>query len=51
MLYDINTIIKYGIWQPLKIQLVSCFWTGSENEMIFYRFSELMLATLIQRYW
>ena len=42
----IQTIIKCGSWQPVKFQLVSC----SRNEMIFYRISELMLPTLIQRY-
>ena len=45
----INTIIKYGIWQPVKFQLVSRSW----NEMFFFfRISELIIkfSTLIQRY-
>ena len=46
MIYGINTIIKCGIWQPVKFHLVSRSW----NEMIFYRISELMLPALIQRY-
>ena len=37
LLYAINTIIKCGIWQPVKFQLVSRFWTGT-------------LPTLIQGY-
>ena len=32
LMYDINTIIKCGTWQPVKFQLVS----GSWNEMIFF---------------
>ena len=35
-MYGIITIIKCGIWQPVKFQLVSRFW----NEIIFYRISE-----------
>ena len=35
-MYGINTILKCGTWQALKIQLVSRSW----NEMIFYRISE-----------
>ena len=50
LIYSINTIIKYGIWQPVKFQLVSHFWTGSNWNDFFYCISELMLATLIQRY-
>ena len=46
LIYCIHTIIKWGIWQPIKFQLVSRSW----NEMTFYRVSELMLPTLIQRY-
>ena len=46
LIYGINTIIKCGTWQPVKFQFVSSVW----NEMIFYRTSELMLPTLIQRY-
>ena len=46
LIYSMNTIIKCGTWQPVKFQLVCRFW----NEMIFYRISELMLPTLIQRY-
>ena len=34
LIYSINTIIKCGIWEPVKFQLVSC----------------LLLATLIQRH-
>ena len=44
--YGFNSIIKCWTWQPVKFQLVSRSW----NEMIFYRISELMLPTLIQRY-
>ena len=43
----INTIIKCGPWQPVKFQLVS----RSQNEMTFYLISELVLPTLIQRYY
>ena len=46
LIYGINTIIKCGTWQPVIFQLVSRPW----NEMIFYRISELMLPTIIQRY-
>ena len=46
LIYCINTIIKWGTWQPVKFQLVSCSWNG----MIFHRISELMLPTLIQRH-
>ena len=45
-IYGINTFIKCGTWQSVKLQLVSRSW----NEMIVYRISELMLPTLIQRY-
>ena len=39
------------MWQPVKFQLDSRIWTRKkQNEMIFYRIYELMLATLIQRY-
>ena len=48
--YGINMIIKCGIWQPVKFQLVCHFWTGSKMKCFFF-FSELMLATLIQRYY
>ena len=44
------TIIICGIWQRVKFQLVSHFWTGSKMKWFFYHISELMLATLIQRY-
>ena len=44
-MYCINTFIKCGTWQPVKFQLVSISW----NEMNFYRISELMLLTFIQR--
>ena len=47
LIYGIYTIIKRDTWQPVKFQLVSHSW----NEMIFYRISELMLPTLIQRYY
>ena len=57
LIYGTNTIIKCGIWQPVKFQLVSCFRTGlkwkNENQKwnyFFYRISELVLATLIQWY-
>ena len=46
LIYAIKTIVKCGIWQPVKFDLVSRSW----NEMIFYRISELMLPTLIQIY-
>ena len=46
LIYGINTIIKCATWQHVKFQLVSHSW----NEKIFYRISELMLPTLIQRY-
>ena len=46
LIFGINTIIKCGTLQPEKFQVVCCSW----NEMIFYPISELMLATLIQRY-
>ena len=49
LIYGISTIIKWGIWQPVTFQLVS-FLNWIKNEIIFYRVSELMLATLIQRY-
>ena len=49
-IYSINTIIKDGIWQPVKFQLVSHVLTGSKMKLFFYRISELMLATLIQRF-
>ena len=45
LIYGTNRIIKCGTWQPVKFQLVSRSW----NVMIFYRISELMLPTLIQR--
>ena len=49
LIYGFNTIIKYGTWQPVKFQLVSC----SCNERIFLWYlwinvaniSELMLPT------
>ena len=30
LIYGINIIIKYGIWQPVKFQFVSRFWSGSK---------------------
>ena len=30
LIYSINMIIKCGIWQAVKFQLVSHFWTGSK---------------------
>ena len=30
LIYSMNMIIKYGIWQPVKFQLVSRFCTGSK---------------------
>ena len=50
MIYSINTIIKCSIWQPVKFQLVSLFLNWIKNDIFFYRISELMLATLSQRY-
>ena len=47
LIYSINTIIKCGLWQPVKFQLVSLFWTGSKIKWLFYHISELLLATLI----
>ena len=44
LMYGINTVIKCGIWQPVKFQLVSRFWTGSIMKWFFYRIFELMLA-------
>ena len=38
--------MKGGTWQPVKFLLVSHSW----NKNFFYRTSELMLSTLIQRY-
>ena len=49
-MYSITTIIKCGIWQPVKFQLVSRCLNWIKNEMIFYRISELIFETLIQRY-
>ena len=46
MIHGVNRIIKCGIWQPVKFQIVSQNWI--KNEMIFYHISELTLATLIQ---
>ena len=46
LITDIIMIRKYGIWQPVKFQLV--IWI--KTEMIFYGISEFMLATLIQKY-
>ena len=37
LIYSINTIIECGIWQPVKFQLVSRFWTGSKMKLFFYR--------------
>ena len=51
LIYNINTTIKCGIWQPVKFHLVSRFWTGSKLKWFFYCISELMLATLIQKYY
>ena len=51
LMYSINTIIKCGTWQLVKFQLVTRFWIWSKKGMTFYRISELMLATLIQRYY
>ena len=46
LIYGIDTIIQCGTWHPVKFQLISRSW----NEIIVYDISELMLATLIQRY-
>ena len=35
LIYGINTIIKYGIWQPVKFQLVSRFWSGLKMKYFF----------------
>ena len=35
LIYSINTIIKCGIWQPVKFQLVFRFLTGSKIEWFF----------------
>ena len=48
LIYDINTIIKCGTWQPVQFQFSLTFLKW--NDVIFYRISELMLPTLIQRY-
>ena len=45
--YGINTIIKCGIWQPVKFQIVSHPWTGSKMND-FFHISELTLPFLIQ---
>ena len=50
LIYSFNTIIKCGIWQPVKFQLVSRFELDQIWNDFFYRISELFLATLIQRY-
>ena len=50
LIYSIKIIIKCGIGQPVKFQLVSRFLSWIKTEKIFYRISELMLALLIQRY-
>ena len=36
LIYSINTIINWGIWQPVKNQLVSLFWTWSKIKWFFY---------------
>ena len=48
LIYGINTIIKYGIWQPVKFKVVSRFWTGSK--MKWFLSYLYLLVTLIQRY-
>ena len=35
LIYSINTILKCGIWQPVKFKLVSRFWTGSKMNWFF----------------
>ena len=50
MIYTISTIIKCGIWQPVKNSLSLSFLNWIKTEMIFYGISEFMLPTLIQRY-
>ena len=49
LIYGTDTTIKCGTLQPVKFQLVSRFWTGWKMKW-FYRISELMLESLIQRY-
>ena len=36
LIHGINTIIKCSTGQSVNFQLVSCSWTGSKNEMIFF---------------
>ena len=43
-------IIKCGIWQPVKFQLISHFLNWIKTKMIFSRIFELMLAILILWY-
>ena len=33
LIYSTDTIIKCGIWQPVKFQLVSRFWIGSKMKL------------------
>ena len=47
-IYNINTIIQRGIWQPVKFQLVSRVWIGAK--MKWFLSYLWMLAALIQRY-
>ena len=48
LIYSINTIIKCGIWQPVKNSVNLYFWNWIKMKQIFYHISELMLASLIQ---
>ena len=61
LIYGIDTIIKCGIWQPVKFHKIWHLWTCKisvslsflkwiKNEIIFYHISELMLATFFLRY-
>ena len=50
LIYSINMIIKYGLSQPVKFQLVSRFEMDQKWNDFFYRISGLMLATFIPRY-
>ena len=43
-------IIKLGTLQPVKFSISLSFLNWINDEIIFYSISELMLATLIQRY-
>ena len=49
LIYGIDTIIKCGIWQPVKFQLISHFWSGSKMKwflLYFYCISEIILVLI-----